>query len=48
MGADNNVFKYNVLRMVFGMVTKVIGDGDLPKDKFNEVCSKLNLDFSLM
>ncbi len=43
----DNVFKYNILRMVFGMVTKVIGDGDFPKDKFNEICSKLNLDYNL-
>lgn len=43
----DNVFKYNVLRMVFGMVTKVIGDGDFPKDKFNEICGKLNLAYNL-
>ncbi len=45
---DNSILKYNVLRMVFGMVTKVIGDGDLPKDKFNEICNKINLNYNLM
>ncbi len=44
----DNILKYNVLRMVFGMITKVIGDGDLPKDKFNEVCSKIDLNYNLM
>ncbi len=33
---------YNVLRIIFGMATKLIGDGDVSFHKFNEIAHKIS------
>ncbi len=35
---------YNVFRTLFGMGVKLIGDGDFPKEKFNEIAQKINIE----